>query len=249
MTIQPIAPQPVTAAGTTPQAAAVRAPVQTMDANVFMTLLVAQLKNQNPSAPMDTNQMMAQTIQLSMMEKMTELTTNSKEGFSLQMRSAASAADRPLRRLHPRRRHHRHRNRQLGFLRRRSTDRQGRRSLHPPRLHHRPYRAGRFLTSFLPKKGSSHAPLAVLRNLRPPCPPDHAGRHRQQHRQRQHDRLQGVLHAVPGHPLAGDPGRRPRRRASPAAATRRRSASASASPASPPTSPRAPRRAPAAPPT
>ena len=91
MTIQPIAPQPVTATGTTPQAAAVRAPVQTMDANVFMSLLVAQLKNQNPSAPMDTNQMMAQTIQLSMMEKMTELTTNSKEGFSLQMRSAASA--------------------------------------------------------------------------------------------------------------------------------------------------------------
>ncbi|MDQ0754149.1 flagellar hook assembly protein FlgD [Arthrobacter sp. B3I4] len=90
MTIQPIAPQPVTAAGTTPQAAAVRAPVQTMDANVFMSLLVAQLKNQNPSAPMDTNQMMAQTIQLSMMEKMTELTSNSKEGFSLQMRSAAA---------------------------------------------------------------------------------------------------------------------------------------------------------------
>lgn len=90
MTIQPIASQPITAAGTTPEAAAVRAPVQTMDANVFMTLLVAQLKNQNPSAPMDTNQMMAQTIQLSMMEKMTELTTNSKEGFSLQMRSAAA---------------------------------------------------------------------------------------------------------------------------------------------------------------
>ena len=90
MTIQPIAPQPVTATGTTPQAAAVRAPVQTMDANVFMTLLVAQLKNQNPSAPMDTNQMMAQTIQLSMMEKMTELTTSSKEGFSLQMRTAAA---------------------------------------------------------------------------------------------------------------------------------------------------------------
>ena len=90
MTIQPIAPQPVTAAAETPEAAAVRAPVQSMDANVFMTLLVAQLKNQNPSAPMDTNQMMAQTIQLSMMEKMTELTSNSKEGFSLQMRSAAA---------------------------------------------------------------------------------------------------------------------------------------------------------------
>jgi len=61
-----------------------------MDANVFMTLLVAQMKNQNPSAPMDTNQMMSQTIQLSMMEKTTEMTTNSKEAFSLQMRSAAA---------------------------------------------------------------------------------------------------------------------------------------------------------------
>jgi flagellar basal-body rod modification protein FlgD len=90
MTIQPIAPQPVTAAGETQQAAAVRAPVQTMDSDVFMSLLVAQLKNQNPSAPMDTNQMMSQTIQLSMMEKMQELTTNSKEGFSLQMRQAAA---------------------------------------------------------------------------------------------------------------------------------------------------------------
>ncbi|SDL93758.1 flagellar hook assembly protein FlgD [Arthrobacter sp. ok362] len=90
MTIQPIASQPVTAAGTAAQASAVRAPVQTMDANVFMSLLVAQLKNQNPSAPMDTNQMMSQTIQLSMMEKTTEMATNSKEAFSLQMRSAAA---------------------------------------------------------------------------------------------------------------------------------------------------------------
>jgi flagellar basal-body rod modification protein FlgD len=90
MTIQPIASQPIAAVGETSPAAAVRAPVQTMDSDVFMSLLVAQLKNQNPSAPMDTNQMMSQTIQLSMMEKMSELTTSTKEGFSLQMRSAAA---------------------------------------------------------------------------------------------------------------------------------------------------------------
>ncbi|SFU12770.1 flagellar hook assembly protein FlgD [Arthrobacter sp. ov118] len=90
MTIQPIASQPVTPAGIAAQASAARTPSQTMDANVFMSLLVTQLKNQNPSAPMDTNQMMSQTLQLSMMEKMTELTTNSKEGFSLQMRTAAA---------------------------------------------------------------------------------------------------------------------------------------------------------------
>ncbi|GAA2125279.1 hypothetical protein GCM10009825_01420 [Arthrobacter humicola] len=90
MTIQPIASQPVTPAGAAAPASAARTPAQSMDANVFMTLLVAQLKNQNPSAPMDTNQMMSQTLQLSTMEKMTELTTNSKEGFSLQMRTAAA---------------------------------------------------------------------------------------------------------------------------------------------------------------
>ena len=68
----------------------VRKPVQTMDSEVFMQLLVTQLRYQDPSAPMDTNQMMSQTIQLSMMEKMQELTTNSQEGFSLQMRQAAA---------------------------------------------------------------------------------------------------------------------------------------------------------------
>jgi flagellar basal-body rod modification protein FlgD len=40
---------------------------------------------------MDTNEMLAQTTQLAMMEKMTELTTTSTENFSLQMRIAASA--------------------------------------------------------------------------------------------------------------------------------------------------------------
>ncbi|MCX8454259.1 flagellar hook assembly protein FlgD [Paenarthrobacter ureafaciens] len=68
----------------------VRKPVQTMDSEVFMQLLVTQLRYQDPSAPMDTNQMMSQSVQLSMMEKMTELTAGSKESFSLQMRTAAA---------------------------------------------------------------------------------------------------------------------------------------------------------------
>lgn len=68
----------------------VRKPVQTMDSEVFMKLLVTQLRYQDPSAPMDTNQMMSQSVQLSMMEKMTELTAGSKESFSLQMRTAAA---------------------------------------------------------------------------------------------------------------------------------------------------------------
>ncbi|WP_104082079.1 flagellar hook assembly protein FlgD [Cryobacterium sp. Y11] len=72
-------------------AASTRAPSQSMDSKVFMNLLVTQLQNQDPSSPMDTNQMIAQTTQLAMMEKMTELATASQESFSLQMRSSAAA--------------------------------------------------------------------------------------------------------------------------------------------------------------
>nr|WP_051972923.1 flagellar hook capping FlgD N-terminal domain-containing protein [Cryobacterium sp. MLB-32] len=68
-----------------------RAPKQTMDSEVFMSLLVTQLRNQDPSSPMDTNQMIAQTTQLAMMEKLNALATTNEENFSLQMRMAAAA--------------------------------------------------------------------------------------------------------------------------------------------------------------
>ena len=67
-----------------------RAPKQTMDSEIFMQLLVTQLKNQDPSSPMDTNAMISQTTQLAMMEQVTNQTTTANEGFSLQMRIAAS---------------------------------------------------------------------------------------------------------------------------------------------------------------
>ena len=79
---------PVTGIYATPTA---RTPKQTMDSEVFMSLLVTQLRNQDPSSPMDTNQMISQTTQLAMMEKMNELATTGQEDFSLQMRMAASA--------------------------------------------------------------------------------------------------------------------------------------------------------------
>jgi flagellar basal-body rod modification protein FlgD len=68
-----------------------RAPKQTMDGDVFMSLLVTQLQNQDPSSPMDTNDMIAQTTQLAMMEKLNQLAAHAEENFSLQMRSAAAA--------------------------------------------------------------------------------------------------------------------------------------------------------------
>ncbi len=72
--------------GTTPSAAK-----SELDQQAFLQLLVAQLRNQDPSSPMDSSQLMAQTTQLSTMEQLTELTSTSREAFSLQMRVAAAS--------------------------------------------------------------------------------------------------------------------------------------------------------------
>lgn len=63
---------------------------QTMNGEMFLHLLVAQLRAQDPSSPMSTNDMMAQTTQLASMEQLTSLTSVNQENFSLQMRMAAS---------------------------------------------------------------------------------------------------------------------------------------------------------------
>jgi flagellar basal-body rod modification protein FlgD len=67
-----------------------RVPKQSLDSEAFMNLLVTQLRNQDPSSPMDTNQMIAQTTQLAMMEKLTNMDSTSQENFALQMRMAAA---------------------------------------------------------------------------------------------------------------------------------------------------------------
>ncbi|WP_323102065.1 flagellar hook capping FlgD N-terminal domain-containing protein [Intrasporangium sp. YIM S08009] len=68
-----------------------RAPKQTMDSTVFMDLLVTQLKNQDPSSPMDTNAMIGQTTQLAVMEKLSQMAADSTQGLQAQQRSAAAA--------------------------------------------------------------------------------------------------------------------------------------------------------------
>lgn len=75
---------------TTP-ATTTAAPKQTLDSQAFLKLLVTQLTNQDPSSPMDTNQMMTQTTQLSSMEQLTAISATSRESFALQMRSSAAA--------------------------------------------------------------------------------------------------------------------------------------------------------------
>ena len=91
MTIDAVAATAAAPTGMYTSATATRTPNQSMDSEVFMSLLVTQLQNQDPSSPMDTNEMIAQTTQLAMMEKLTEMATASEEGFSLQMRTSAAA--------------------------------------------------------------------------------------------------------------------------------------------------------------
>lgn len=63
----------------------------TLDKQAFLELLVTQLRYQDPTSPMDTSALMAQTTQLSTMESLTELSTTQREAFALQMRSSAAA--------------------------------------------------------------------------------------------------------------------------------------------------------------
>jgi flagellar basal-body rod modification protein FlgD len=57
----------------------------------FLQLLVAQLRYQDPTSPMDTSQFMAQTTQLASVERLTELSTMSRQSFDLQISLAASS--------------------------------------------------------------------------------------------------------------------------------------------------------------
>lgn len=87
MTTTAVGTTPTTSLYTTGTAAAV--PKQAMDKQMFLTLLVAQLRNQDPSSPMDTTQMMAQSTQLASMEQLSTLADTGRESFALQMRVAA----------------------------------------------------------------------------------------------------------------------------------------------------------------
>lgn len=64
---------------------------KTLDSEVFLKLLVTQLTNQDPSSPMNTNEMISQTTQLASMEQLAALTATSTESFALSMRQTAAA--------------------------------------------------------------------------------------------------------------------------------------------------------------
>lgn len=67
--------------GSTPAAApppaakpkAVENPGAVLDRDAFLKLLVAQLRNQDPSAPVDASQMVAQSAQLTMVDRLNDI--------------------------------------------------------------------------------------------------------------------------------------------------------------------------------
>ncbi|PTU56393.1 flagellar hook capping protein [Sphaerisporangium cinnabarinum] len=67
-----------------------RAPKQEYDSELFLELLVTQLRNQDPSSSMDTGEIVSQTTSLAMMEALTRMSGLVEESFALQMRQSAA---------------------------------------------------------------------------------------------------------------------------------------------------------------
>ncbi|WP_460772455.1 flagellar hook capping FlgD N-terminal domain-containing protein [Microbacterium sp. GXF7504] len=87
-TVDPISATSGLQTGSTTEATARKT---TLDAEVFLKLLVTQLSNQDPSSPLNTNEMIAQTTQLASMEQLTSLTSTTSEAFALSMRQTAAS--------------------------------------------------------------------------------------------------------------------------------------------------------------
>lgn len=93
-----ISPTPVTPGASTYTSGSTSASSNdAMTGQMFLQLLVKQLQEQDPSSPMDSNQMISQMSQLSSMEQLTtlnssitSLTTTMTASLSLQMRAAAA---------------------------------------------------------------------------------------------------------------------------------------------------------------
>ncbi|HEY1531672.1 MAG TPA: flagellar hook capping FlgD N-terminal domain-containing protein [Galbitalea sp.] len=63
---------------------------QTMNSQMFLQLLVTQLKEQDPDSPMDSDAMITQTSQLASMQALTSLQSTDSDNFSLQQRTSAA---------------------------------------------------------------------------------------------------------------------------------------------------------------
>jgi flagellar basal-body rod modification protein FlgD len=74
-----------TAASSTP------APAKTLDQNAFLQLLVAQMRYQDPSKPMDADAMMSEEATFTQVQQLTQLVTTEQNLLSSQHLQAASA--------------------------------------------------------------------------------------------------------------------------------------------------------------
>ncbi len=91
MSVQSIA-SPVATAATSalsPPAVPAPAPNGALSSNDFLQLLVASLKYQDPSEPMKTQELMAQSTQMTTVEQLIEVARLSQESFALQQRNSA----------------------------------------------------------------------------------------------------------------------------------------------------------------
>lgn len=76
---------------TSSAASATSTGTQQVNSEMFLQMLVTQLKNQDPSSPMDSNEMLTQMTQLASMEQMTTLSSNSSSSYTLQAQTTASS--------------------------------------------------------------------------------------------------------------------------------------------------------------
>ncbi len=68
-----------------------RQPSNSLDKDAFLKLLVAQLKYQDPSKPVDSSEFMSQTAQFTQLEKLTTLTDTQTQLLSSQQLLGASS--------------------------------------------------------------------------------------------------------------------------------------------------------------
>ena len=65
-------------------------PADAMNKDMFLKLMVAQLKNQDPMNPTDSSQFLAQTAQFTSLEKLDEVSSQTAQALTAQMAFGAS---------------------------------------------------------------------------------------------------------------------------------------------------------------
>lgn len=77
--------------GNAAQPTAAAASSTQIDRDMFLKLMVTQLKNQDPMNPTDSAEFLAQTAQFTSLEKLEEVATQSAQAYSAQMAFGASS--------------------------------------------------------------------------------------------------------------------------------------------------------------